>query len=92
MKKSQIFLGALSIVLAIAGALATRASHNNIKHLACYTLRGVGHCIALVPFTTIQHNGSTIARTANGTLTLYTCQRVGGISICGKPLYTNPQN
>ena len=94
MKKSRFFLGASAFLLAISGALATKASLKNIKHIAGYTgAGGACHILGDLSYTTRQHNGSTVARTALGTRTLYTAIRIGAFTLCGgKVLYTNPQN
>ena len=93
MKKSQIFLGASAFLLAISGALATKASLKNIKHIAGFTSGGVCVRLGNLPYTTIQHNNASVARTASATKTLYTVTGVQGTStVCGKVLYTNPQN
>ena len=93
MKKSQIFLGGSAFLLAIAGALATKASHKAITHLAGWTSSNGAVCHRLVAMhlTTVQNIGVT-ARTTAGNKTLYTATGAVGSTVCGKKLYTNPQN
>jgi|GEM_PF-2509750 len=94
MKKSQIFLGASAFLLAISGALATKASLKNVTHLVGWTSSSgaVCHKINNQLLTTIKHGLARTARTVGGIKTLYTAQVVGSQTVCGKKLYTNPQN
>jgi hypothetical protein len=90
MKKSQIFLGASAFLLAIAGALATKASFKNISHLAGYTISGRCHQLGNRVLTTVAQGNK--AHTSLNVKTLYTAQVISGVTKCGKILYTQPVN
>ena len=94
MKKPQTFLGASAFILAIAGAMATKASHRGVcitygtkffNDMRCH-LKG---CAAI--YTTIYSPGvNNRAHTAIWNVkTLYTAVSNGvGNTHCGKTLYT----
>jgi len=94
MKKSQIFFGTSAFVLAIAGALVTKASRKNVTHLAGWTsfFGAFCHRVGDMLFTTIKHGLAKTVRTAANVKTLYTATGAVGHTSCGKKLYTNPQN
>jgi len=74
--------------LAIAGALATKASHKNIPHLVGYTVIGSCHRFGFELYTTVKHNGARTALTSGGDKTFYTVTGAPNNTICGKKLYT----
>jgi len=88
MKKSQIFLGGSAFLLAISGALATKASHKNVLHLVGYTVLGACHRIGNALLTTVKHNGANTALTSAGNKTVYTVTGAANNTVCGKKLYT----
>jgi len=96
MKKSQIFLGVSAFLLAISGALATKASHRTDTHLAGFTISGACQRFGSVAlnYTTLRHNNAKKAHTSAGlsAKTLYTVGGSVGNTSCGVVLYTNPQN
>ena len=99
MKKSQIFLGASAFILAIAGAMATKASHRSITYTygTKYGSNNVNcHKLTNTPLlTTIQTPGLNLkAHTSISNFkTLYTAVTdVNGITHCGRILYTQGKN
>ena len=91
MKKSQIFLGTSAFVLALVGAVASRAS----RKLPIFTAatKGVQGNLCSnkqqIQGTTINSGGQlNKAHTANGGHTFYTARKLNGATVCGKTLYT----
>ncbi len=92
MKKSQIFLGTSAFVLALAGALASKASHR-LPVLTAGTKGSMGNGCAskqVVAATTVNHGGvRKHQHTAAGVQTLYTAHtNAQNVLTCGKTLYT----
>jgi len=92
MKNSQIFLGTTAFLLALAEALATKASHR-LPIITAATKGAFGNLCKnkLQLFDTTICEGLNKAHTANGGRTLYTARVVNGVTVCGKTLCTKSE-
>ena len=90
MKRSKIFLGITTGLLAVVGVVAAKERWNHNRLTGFYTSSGTNCTASAGLFYTVNSAGSTVIATSGGGQLLFTVKHAGYCS--GKVLYTQPKD